>query len=285
MSVVHCRIWSAWWLLLAGASGCAPAPPVAPASVAVRAPLIYPAATRERMMRILEAEWREWGARVIDARREAFDDTEGPLAEEDPAAFSKVLAYWSAVGWQSYIDRNKTAFDAGTAVAMCTADEKADDGRDVIWGCAPWSAAFVSFIMRTTGIDQAEFPPAAGHRNYVDALIVAGERWGGRATFLAHEIELYAPVPGDVICADRAGGSRALTTLAERRGEIGASRPMHCDIVAAVAPGEVTAIGGNVAQGVTAVRYATDARGRLQRNVRRWFVVFENRIGGAMQGS
>ena len=54
---------------------------------------------------------------------------------------------------------------------------------------------------------------------------------------------------------------------------------MHCDIVTAALPGEVLAVGGNVAQAVTAVRYATDAAGRLRRNTKAWFAVFENRIG------
>ncbi len=273
------------WLVLAVVAGCAPRPPAVVAPVAAPPPLVYPAATRARMMRILDGEWREWGARVIDARQKAFEDTEGPLAEQDPDAFSKVLAYWSAVGWQDYIDRNKVAFNAGSATSLCTADELGGDGRDAIWGCEPWSAAFISYIMRTTGIDQAEFPRSAGHREYVDALILASERWGARATWQAHEVTDYAPVAGDMICADRAGRGRAIATLAERRREIGGSRPMHCDIVAGTAPGEVLAIGGNVAQGVTEVRYATDADGHLLRNVRRWFVVFENRIGRATPGS
>ena len=60
---------------------------------------------------------------------------------------------------------------------------------------------------------------------------------------------------------------------------MGTGRPMHCDIVAEALPGEIVVIGGHVAQAVTAVRYATDAGGRLRRNTRPWFVVFENRMG------
>ena len=183
-------------LLVAAGSACAPQRPAAIVLPVATTPLVYPAATRNRLMRILDGEWTEWGSRIIDARSAAFDDTEGPVAEQDPAAFSKVLAYWSAVGWQSYIDRNKIAFNAGSAMSLCTQEELAGDGRDVIWGCEPWSAAFISYIMRATGIDQAEFPPAAGHRDYVDALIRASDRWGQRATFLAREVAEYAPIPG-----------------------------------------------------------------------------------------
>ena len=265
-------------LLLAGCA--APVAVVLP-DAGDTTPLAYPVATRVRMMAILDAEWREWGARVLDGRRGPVGDAEGPMAEQDAAAFSKVLAYWAAVGeagYQGFIDRNKRAFIARSGAGMCTAEERAADGRDVIWGCQPWSAAFISYVMRASGIDRAEFVRSAGHREYVDGLIAAGDRFGGRATFLGHEIGGYSPVVGDLICADRARRA-PITTLAERRAEMGASRPMHCDLVAGVVPGEILAIGGNVAQAVTAVRYRTDGQGRLVRNARRWFVVFENRIG------
>lgn len=270
-------------LLLAALAACAPQRPVVPQAPPVSAttPLPYPPETKARMMRILEAEWREWGSRVIDARDSPFLDLEGPMAEEDPAAFSKVLAYWSSVGWQDYIARNKAAFIARNATGLCTRDELDTDGRDVIWGCQPWSAAFITFVMRNAGIDREEFFPSAGHREYVDAMIRAGDRWGSRATFLGHEVAEYAPAAGDLICSDRSTRGRPIASLAERRAEAGAGRPMHCDIVLSTAPGEVLAIGGNVAQGVTGVRYRTDASGRLVRNVRRWFGVFENRIGAS----
>jgi len=260
-------------IALAVLAACAPRPvPQAP-------PPPYPAEARARLLRILDGEWREWGGRVLDGRAGPVGEAgEGPVAEQDPAAFTKVLAYWSAVGWADEIARNKRAFGQGEATA-CTAAELAAGGRSTLWGCQPWSAAFVSFVLRATGIDAAEFPPAAAHWQYVDALIRQGDQWGARATFLAREPDEYAPAPGDIVCADRS--RRPLASLAARRAELGTGRPMHCDIVAAVGPGEVVAIGGNVAQAVTAVRYATDAAGRLRRNGPAWFVVFENRMGRA----
>ena len=263
--------------VLAALTACAQRPPAAPQST--QPPPPYPAESRARMLRLLDGEWLEWGGRTLDARiRPTSDTDEGPVSEQHPAAFSKVLAYWSAVGWQDTIDRNKRAFAMGIAVA-CSGDEREAGGRDAIWGCLPWSAAFISFVMRATGIDQAEFPPAAAHWTYVDALVQQGDRWGARATFLAHDVDAYAPAPGDMICADRSSRAR-LATLAQRRQEFGTPRPMHCDIVIATSPGEVRAVGGNVAQAVTAVRYATDPAGRLRRTTRAWFVVFENRMGG-----
>ena len=101
-------------------AACAPRPvPQAP-------PPPYPAEARARLLRILDGEWREWGGRVLDGRAGPVGEAgEGPVAEQDPAAFTKVLAYWSAVGWADEIARNKRAFGQGEATA-CTAAESAD---------------------------------------------------------------------------------------------------------------------------------------------------------------
>lgn len=274
--MVRPALLAAMVLLAMSLTACAPQR-IAPAPPVGLPPPAYPAEARARLLRILDGEWREWGARVLDARTVPIsDDNEGPVAEQDPAAFTKVLAYWTAVGWSAEIARNKRAYTLGAATG-CTRSELGAGGRSMLWGCQPWSAAFISFVLRTTGIDAGEFPPAAAHWEYVDALIRQGDLWGARATFLGREVEDYAPVPGDLICADRS--SRPLRSLAARRQGLDGPRPMHCDIVAEALPGEVVAIGGNVAQAVTAVRYATDANGRLRRNTRNWFVVFENRMG------
>lgn len=260
-------------VLLAFAAGCAPRP----APVADEPPPPYPDGTRARMLRIAEGEWREWGAHVLDARAAPIGDAAvGPQAENHPAAFPRLVAYWDAVGWSTTVARNRRAFTEGRE-DICTPAELAAGGRSVLWGCQPWSAAFIGFVLRATGIDRADFPPDAAHFTYVDALIGRAGRWGGRAAFLPHEITAYAPRAGDLVCADR--GAAPLATLAQRQAEIGTPRPMHCDIVLSAAPGEILAVGGNVAQGVTAVRHATDAAGRLRRDRRAWFVVFENRMG------
>ncbi len=260
--------------LLAALAACA-APAPAPAPELPPPP--YPAETRTRMLRLVLGEWQEWGGRVLDARTAPTSDAdEGPVAEQHPAAFSKVLAYWSAVGWKAEIARNRRAFTLGLPTE-CTPGELSSGGRAALWGCQPWSAAFLSFVLRATGVDAVDFPSSAAHWEYVDALLRTSDRWGPRAPFLAHDAADHPPAPGDIVCADRS--RTPLPSLAARRAESGRPRPMHCDIVIATAAGEVTAVGGNVAQAVTAVRHATDGQGRLSRVLRPWFVVFENRMG------
>jgi len=264
-------------IALAVLAACAPRPvPQAP-------PPPYPAEARARLLRILDGEWREWGGRVLDGRAGPVGEAGGgPVAEQDPAAFTKVLAYWSAVDWTAEIARNKRAFTLGEATA-CTRSELAAGGRSTVWGCQPWSAAFISFVLRATGIDAAEFPPAAAHWQYVDALILEGDRWGGRATFLGREPEEYAPAPGDLICADRSGGRAMLTDWRQRAADAGRFRPMHCDIVVSTGDGIIGAIGGNVRDAVTLTRFPADASGYLLPRAPgagvSWFAVFENRLG------
>ena len=48
-----------------------------------------------------------------------------------------------------------------------------------------------------------------------------------------------------------------------RVSSIGTPRPMHCDIVTAISPGVIEAVGGNVSDSVTKTRYAADPGGLL----------------------
>ncbi|WP_369796798.1 DUF2272 domain-containing protein [Belnapia sp. F-4-1] len=240
----------------------------------------YPQETRDRLLRILNQEWREWGSQTVDARDGSLEKIPNRLEENDRAAFSKVLAYWIAVGNQSFINRNKFAYSQGSNGVACTASELKSDGDPVIWGCQPWSAAFISYVARSAGIDRLEFAPSDGHRGYVDALDALAATHGGKVAFYPREINAYRPRVGDLVCSDRSEGPR-ISTMAERRKEVGLGRPMHCDFVVAVRPDAVEVIGGNVGQGVTKVIYKTE-QGFLQRNARHWFVIFENRIGTAL---
>jgi hypothetical protein len=56
---------------------------------------------------------------------------------------------------------------------------------------------------------------------------------------------------------------------------------MHCDIVLAVHPGRVEAVGGNLDEAVALRSHPTDAAGRLVPGDPglTWFAVIENRLG------
>jgi len=249
-----------------------PAACAAPPAPAPTPPLPYPPSVRERMLHIALAEWADWGRIVVeaDAPRAARPDLPGP--ESALANFPRVLAYWRAVAeGAGPIARNRALYAAALA----------QPGLPVgLWQEPAWSAAFISFVMRTAGVDRREFPPSAAHAFYLDALLADAMRFPATAPFLPHDWTGYAPEAGDLICADRS--AHPLRHWQERLGEAGQFRPMHCDIVVAVLPGAVEAVGGNVADAVTLSRFPTDAAGRLLARPAdgpTWFAILENRLG------
>ena len=255
-------------LLLPGllAAACA-APPPLPSEP----PLAYPPAARERMLRIAIAEWRDWGGRVLEADSPGSAGPEG--AEARLENFPRVLAYWRALdGDEGAVARKRPLYRAALSGAA------AGEG---LWREPYWSAAFVSYVLRAAGVDRAEFPPAAAHATYVDAMIATALRFPASAPFLPHAPAERTPAPGDLICADR--GTAVGGHWRDRLAEGGRFRPMHCDIVVATQPGAVEAIGGNVRDAVTLTRYRADAAGYLLPRPPgaglRWFAVFENRLG------
>ncbi|MXP65899.1 DUF2272 domain-containing protein [Roseomonas sp. M0104] len=249
-----------------------PAACAAPPAPAMPPPLPYPPSVRERMLHIAWAEWSDWGRIVVasDAPREGQPGLPGP--ESALSNFPRVLAYWRAVAeGAGPIARNRVLYAAALA----------RPGLQVgLWQEPAWSAAFISFVMRTAGVDRREFPPSAAHAFYLDALLADAQRFPATAPFIPHDPADRAPEVGDLICADRS--AQPLRHWQARLAEAGQFRPMHCDIVVTVAPGVVEAVGGNVADAVTLSRFPADMAGRLlarPANGPTWFAVLENRLG------
>ncbi len=134
----------------------------------------------------------------------------------------------------------------------------------------PWSAAFVSYLMKTAGFLPAEFAFSDTHADYVGAAFEASAaEAAGRDTgyaFRACDPARTRPRAGDLLCATRAGtagitrfGALA-AALAERSP--GQPFPMHCDLVVRSDQGgdaKLEAIGGNVVQSVTLSRMTLNA--------------------------
>lgn len=245
-------------------AACAAPPPPEP-------PLPYPPSARERMLRIAIEEWRDWGGLVLDAG--AAERPPSTQAEARPENFPRVLAYWRALDDdEGAVRRNRPLYRAALAGQA--------EGA-ALWQEPFWSAAFISYVMRAAGVDRAEFPPAPSHAAYVDALIRNALLFPQTAPFLPHAPAERAPLPGDLICADRSR-HHPITDWRQRVPEAGRFRPMHCDIVVRAALGAVEAIGGNVLDAVTLTRFPADASGYLLPQAPGapvWFAVFENRLG------
>ena len=271
---------------------CAQHAPEAPASIAYAGDSVrlvhYPSEMRRRLARILKGEWEEGGMFTIAA--DGRVGNAGTPPQEAPDAFGRIQAYWSIFNsMANYVDFNRRLRADGMvrgtdAKAYCAGYNQGNDSDAHIWGCIPWSAAFVSWVFQTTGVLQREFPRGTAHREYVDALLTIFLNRRDSALFIPQNNGTYEPIAGDLICSDR---SRSVlerlrsfeARIAETQMGKGSDRPMHCDIVSDVADSEVRAIGGNVSDRVAKTAYLVDGSGRLKGHESDVFVIFQNRTG------
>ena len=233
------------------------------------APVAYPPSIRDRILRIAEAEWAEWGRITAGPGLPRVP----PGAEGATDSFPRVLAYWRAV----------PEAEAAAAIARnrgLWSGRLAGVPGPGVWSDPAWSAAFVSYVMRTAGVDEREFHPSAAHAFYLDAILRDAAEFPAQAPFVPHDPAARVPEPGDLICADRS--RRPLASWRDRLPETGQFRPMHCDLVIRTTSGAAEAVGGNIADAVTLTLYPTDAAGHLLPRGPREpaiFAVIENRLG------
>ena len=207
-------------------------------------PSVPTADIRRRIVEIAVREWGFFGFRVAPAPEggdeETRDETGGerrrrsrlPPAEAERVAPS-IAGYWAVTPEGSWI------------VARQNDRWKGPDGITARWN-APWSAAFISWVMCEAGLGgPAQFRRAIAHHRYIDQALRARDGRAPEAAFLAHDIGEATIEPGDLLCSSRRPAYR---TIAERRRQMGIGARSHCDIVVKVdeARGEVFAIGGNV---------------------------------------
>jgi len=224
----------------------------------------YEPFSRAEAVAIAEQEWRLFGQRVDDdppASRPRLGANDDP--ERFPGFWERIGEYW----WLGQdVDRRQSAWTG----MHDESGQEFDDRRDDYYA---WSAAFISYVMRTAGAG-ARFPYAPSHYVYID---IAKEMKLGRTSgwaVIAERPDEYAPVPGDLICFSRGGRPLKYEKLPARHFA------GHCDIVVARDKGQISVIGGNVDHAVTMKHVPVTADGRLAdcsdcgRDTRYpWFVV------------
>jgi hypothetical protein len=135
----------------------------------------------------------------------------------------------------------------------------------------PWSAAFISYLMKTAGFSPSEFEFSDSHADYVQAAFeTSAAEAAGEPTayaFRACNAATTPPRAGDLLCATRATAAditrfdALATTMATRPR--GRPFPMHCELVVRADEGgdaKLETIGGNVVQSVTLTRMTLNAR-------------------------
>lgn len=201
---------------------------------------------------------------------------------ESLAAWERVATFWRALseseppllrtsaGW---VERSAAAPDG--PVAGSESDTRQVAIREALLRAAivdtPWSAAFISYLMKTAGFSRGEFAFSDTHADYVRAALdaTAAEAAGRPATqaFRACDVATTRPRAGDLLCATRASTADvdrfdALPAAIAVRAT-GEAFPMHCELVVRSDEGgdaKLDTIGGNVVQSVTLTRMTLNAR-------------------------
>lgn len=231
--------------LLALLAACAPPKPPADLHVPDFARKPYEPFSRDAVVAIALREWRLFGQPVNDDPPNAplgTPHSPGPKAEREQGLWQRVGEYW----W--------LGLDAGRDEAGWTGkhDMFGTEFPPEMDGEYAWSAAFVSYVMRIAGAGK-RFAYSPNHWTYIDRAV---REPGG--LFVAERVEQARPAPGDLICTGR-GPDRALTYDDLPAGPY----LSHCDIVVAVAPGQLSVIGGNVDDAVTMKHVPITPEGRL----------------------
>jgi hypothetical protein len=217
---------------------------------------------RRRIVDVAVQEWGYFGFRVVDwtdiaaAREQRARDAQarGSGADQPSAARRRsrlgpeeasrvapsIAGYWAVTPEGSWI------------VARQNDDWKGADGVGARWN-APWSAAFISWVMCEAGLGATgQFQRAIAHHAYIDQAIRARDGRAAQAAFAAYDMGEAPIAPGDLLCSARRPVYR---TLAERRRQAGVGARTHCDVVVKVdEPRErILVVGGNV-RGVVALK-------------------------------
>lgn len=186
----------------------------------------------------------------------------GPALTETAAAASPILREYYREG-------------IGTAVTDA-------DLRSTSWQAShPWSAVFISYVVRTASGGRAPFSYSAAHQTYIRAARQnrlqrsANPFWAFRATEVAPQV-------GDLVCAARAGSGATYDNIGDPQ-----MRPTHSDVVVEARPGRLRVVGGNVGNtvGEKWLRTQPDGRLDLSGNQSVFFAVLTPRGAAAAPGT
>ncbi len=206
--------------------------------------------SRAAIVAITQREWQRFGKPVNDDDHLNWDKP-----ERNDGLWQRVGVYWSV------------GMNPGSVQSHWTGkhDEYGREFSPDEDGKYAWSAAFVSYVMRTAGAGQA-FPYAADHAVFINVAkrMTLGIDRGWLMN--AERPDAYAPAPGDLICYGRDQAASIRYDNLPTAGRFAA----HCDIVVAgpkagASPPMISVIGGNVEDAVTMRHVPVTAEGRLAR--------------------
>jgi Uncharacterized protein conserved in bacteria (DUF2272) len=207
----------------------------------------YEPFTRAEAVAIAEQEWRLFGQRV---------DDNPPKTESEPGSdddLGRLPGLWERIGEYWWLGQDSQRRESAWTGMHDAAGEQFDPARDDYYA---WSAAFISYVMRTAGAG-ARFPYAPSHSAYIN---IGRQMQLGRTSgwaIVAERLDQYAPLPGDLICFSREKRRLKLDGLPKRHFA------GHCDIVVTREQQQITVVGGNVDHAVTMKHVPVTPTGQL----------------------
>jgi hypothetical protein len=214
--------------------------------------------------------------------RPGYHEGEWSRPAGDPVpAWERVAAFWRSLGDAEAPSLMTSAGAIGLGEALRTAAATGHAGslaelalRESLQRAAmmdtPWSAVFISHLMKHAGFTRDEFAFSDSHSTYVSAALEASaaEAAGQSAShaFRACDVATTRPRVGDLLCATREGtaGTERFSALRQAIATRlpGQSFPMHCDLVVRAdqgGDGKLETIGGNVVNSVTLTQLTLNA--------------------------
>lgn len=203
--------------------------------------------SRAEAVAIALQEWRLFGQTVDDDPPPPHFE---PAPGDDPA---RVPGHWERIGEYWWLGQDADRPESAWTGMHDENGQEIDESRDDYYA---WSAAFISYVMRTAGAG-ARFPYSPSHYVYIN---VGKEMKLGRTSgwaVVAERVDTYAPMPGDLICYSRERFKLTYEKLPRRRFA------GHCDIVVVRDKAQISVIGGNVDHAVTMKHVPVTEDGRL----------------------
>ncbi|MDO8377770.1 DUF2272 domain-containing protein [Phenylobacterium sp.] len=231
--------------------------------------------------RVATDQWAKFGyGRVKETAADAVIEKQGDGALAGSLSWDAVWQFWAFTGYDSMLSFPYEVVISGGNPQILKANSKANiEAANAKFGLGtpparaiagaikrsstsslPWSAVFVSSVMKRAGLSTDQFRSAAAHAGYIQAAIDAYGFGRSAYAYLPCDPSWIEPRVGDVICYSRNASPvrsfpqvlAGVESVSARRGQY--AYESHCDIVSQVARAPrhiVHSIGGNVGDTVT----------------------------------
>lgn len=188
-----------------------------------------------KLISICEAEYKKFG--------------NGTLKEYEDEVYKRVGHYWLELAkteqyksWSGYNGKSGVKFSSS--------------GKILSNKNQPWSAAFISFVMREAGAGSS-FSYAPSHSVYIVKALEAAKKATSKELFVARRHKSYSPKLGDLIACERQPKVNPNFDTYKAYASAG-KYEAHCDIVTEVHSSHLITIGGNVSNSVSKKKWALD---------------------------